>query len=127
MNYKLCLFLININIIYSYIKLPFKTFKIDNINDIYYNYLYINLDIGVPKTNTTKLLLTQRQHSYYIYDSITYSNVSYNPRYSSRYRTLLDYSFELTSSDCHEGLFSMDTFFLVISVKLILMKSLILR
>ena len=112
MKYNLCLCLIIINIIYSYIKLPFKTFKVDNINNLYYNYLYINLDVGVPKQNATKLFLTQGKHSFYIYDSKSYSNVSYNPGYSSGYRAILDDPVELTTSDCYKGVFSMDTFFI---------------
>ena len=112
MKYNLCLCLIIINIIYSYIQLPFKTFKVDNINNLYYNYLYINLDVGVPKQNATKLFLTQGKHSFYIYDSKSYSNVSYNPGYSSGYRAILDDPVELTTSDCYKGVFSMDTFFI---------------
>ena len=111
MKYFFCLIFINLILIFSYIKLPFKTFEIDDIDHLYNNYIYINLDTGIPPQNNTKLVLKQGKYSFYLYDSDIYTNTSYNKKYSTKYRTLVDDIFELTTSNCHKGIFSMETFF----------------
>ena len=107
----LCLILMNINIIVSYIKLSFKTYKSDNYDYLFYNYLYINIDVGIPKQDNIKLVLKQSKYSFYLYSSKSFSNVSYNSKSSTKYKELLDENFDLTSSNCLNGIFSKDTFF----------------
>ena len=101
----------NINIIVSYIKLSFKTYKSDNYDYLFYNYLYINIDVGIPKQDNIKLVLKQSKYSFYLYSSKSFSNVSYNSKSSTKYKELLDENFDLTSSNCLNGIFSKDTFF----------------
>ena len=112
MKFFLFKFLINLKIIFSYIELPFMTYKKDFIYYFINNYIYINLDVGIPKQNNTKLLLNQGKFSFYLYDNNIYPNASYNFKLSKRYRTLLDDEFELSSSNCAKGKFSMETFFI---------------
>ena len=112
MKYYLSLVLVNINIIYSYIKLPFKTYNSDDINYFYNNFLYINLDIGLPKQNYSKIVLKQGRYNFFLYDNTIYSSASYNSKSSTRFHTLVDDIFELTSSNCLKGISSMDTFFI---------------
>ena len=107
----LCLILMNINIIFTYIKLSFKTHKSDNYDYLFYNYLYINIDVGIPKQDNIKLVLKQSKYSFYLYNNNFFSNVSYISKSSSKYKALLNENFDLTSSNCLNGIFSKDTFF----------------
>ena len=111
MKHFLALILINLNFVFSFIKLPFRTHEIDHIDYLYNNYIYINLDIGIPPQNNTKLVIKQGKYSFYIYDSDTYSNISYIKKSSTKYRAFVDEKFELTTSNCKKGISSMDTFF----------------
>lgn len=112
MKFYLSLLLIKINFIFSYIKIPFKTFELNDINNLYNNYVYINLDIGIPQQNNTKIVLKQGKYSFFLYDNNKYINASYNYKLSKTYRKVLDEKLEFTSSTCFEGLFSQDTFYI---------------
>ena len=111
MKYFLCLILVNLKLIFPYIKLPFKTLEIDHIDYLYNNYIYINLDLGNPPQNNTKIVLKKGKYFFYLYDSDIYSNISYNKAFSTNYRTLVDEKVELASSNCKQGILSMETFF----------------
>ena len=106
------LIILYINLIYSYIKLPFETYKTSNFSDFFNNYIYTNIDIGLEPRTNIKLLLKQSSYSFYIYDNNYYSNIIYNYKNSSRYRNILEYEFEFSSSGCQYGIFSMDTFYI---------------
>ena len=112
MKFYVNLLILNINFIFSFVRLPFKTFKSNDINNLYYNYLYINLDIGIPKQKEMKIILKQGKYSFFLYDNNKYTNVSYDNKYSQSYRRILDEKFELSSSSCSEGLFSQETFYI---------------
>ena len=113
-KYFFYLILLNINSIFSYIKLPFQTYKykILNYTNIINNYIYTNIDIGVPPIKFNRLLLKQGSYSFYYYDNNYYPNIKYNYKNSSRYRSILDEKFEFISSNCHYGIFSMDSFYI---------------
>ena len=106
------LLILCINLIYSYIKLPFETYKSSNFSDFFNNYIFTHLDIGLQPRINIKLLLKQSSYSFYVYDNNYFSNISYNYKNSSRYRNILEYEFEFKSSVCQSGIFSMDTFYL---------------
>ena len=109
------LIILNINSVFSFIKLPFKTYKINtsNLTEFFNNYIFTTtIDIGLPPKNNSRILLKQKSYSFYIYDNNYYPNVNYNYKNSSRYKTILDEHFEFISSGCHYGIFSMDTFYI---------------
>ena len=112
MKYYLSLFLLNINIIFTYIKIPFKTYKSDDINSFFNNYLYIELDIGLSKQNNSKILFKKGKYSFYLYDNNFFSKVSYNNKASISYRKLSEEILELTTSTCSKGILSTETFFI---------------
>ena len=108
MKFLIYIFIININLafIYSYLKIPFKTFssdKISKINKLQNNYIYINLTMGFPSQNNNKILLKQGKYPFYIYD-----NNSYSFKNSKTYKIIENESSNITNSLCKKAIFMMD-------------------
>ena len=104
--------LVYINIIFSYINIPFKTYESDDINNLFYNFIYVKVDIGEPRQNNTKLVLNQGSYPFFLYDKNIYSNVLYDFQSSNKYTPLDDIKVEVPSKSCKTGAYSMDTFYI---------------
>ena len=97
----------NLTFIFSYLKIPFKTFdsdKISKINKIKNNYIYINISLGFPNQNQSKISLNQEKDPFDIY-----INHSYFYENSKTSKAISNEDFELTNNLCKKGIFISDT------------------
>ena len=101
---------INSNFIFSYLKIPFKTFdsnKLSRINKLQNNYIYINISLGFPNQYQTKILIKQEKYHFHIY-----INSSYLYSKSQTYSAITKESFDITNSLCKKGLYVNDIMYL---------------
>jgi len=112
MKFFIFCLLIYIKIICSYINIPFKTYKSDDINNLFYNFIYVNIDVGEPRQNNSKLVLNQGSYPFVLYDKKIYSNVLYDSQSSNKYIALENNKFEISSKSCKTGIYSMETFYI---------------
>ena len=97
----------NLTFIFSYLKIPFKTFdsdKISKINKIKNNYIYINISLGFPNQNQNKISINQEKDPFDIY-----INHSYFYENSQTSKSISNEDFELTNNLCKKGIFMSDT------------------
>ena len=109
MKYFIYIILISTNLtfIFSYLKIPFKTFdsdKISKINKIKNNYIYINISLGFPNHNQNKISINQEKDPFDIY-----INHSYFYENSKTCKVISNEDFELTNNLCKKGIFMSDT------------------
>ena len=102
-------FLININIslIISYLKIPFKTFYSENMYSTdkkRVNYIYISMNMGIPKQNLNKIILKQENYPFFLYD-----NCSYSYKNSQKCKIIQEELTDKSSSNCKKGIYLMDS------------------
>ena len=102
-------FLININIslIISYLKIPFKTFYSENMYSTdkkRVNYIYITMNMGIPKQNLNKIILKQENYPFFLYD-----NCSYSYKNSQKCKIIQEELTDKSSSNCKKGIYLMDS------------------
>ena len=108
MKYLFIIYILNIYLvlIFSYIKIPFKTLntdKVNKLNQLMNNYIYIefNLDLNNNNNNTKKILLKQEKYDFFLYNkSSTYKN-------TKKYEII-----EIKNSLCKKGALIKDNIYL---------------
>ena len=97
--------IINQSLINAYLKIPFKTYPINKIpkERLGNNYIYININIGLPNQKPKDIVIKQEKYQFYI------RNESYSSQTS---KILSDENFEVKNSICRKGLYLMDNIYL---------------
>ena len=104
--------LININLfpIFSYLKIPFKTYSSDKLptnKKLINNYIYLNINLGFSNTKQTKLLIKQEKYHLFLYE-----NSSYSYKNSQSCKILVNENYEIKNSACAKGIFLNDIMYL---------------
>jgi hypothetical protein len=64
MKYLFIIYILNIYLIFSYIKIPFKTLntdKVNKLNQLMNNYIYIEFNLDLNNNNNTKKILLKQK------------------------------------------------------------------
>ena len=103
---KNCIYIIilsiNFSFIFTYIKIPFKTFiwgnKID-LSKFKNNYIYINISMGLPNLipNQNRILIQQEKYHFYFYKNHSYP-----------YDKIISNEIDINNSLCKKGIYMND-------------------
>ena len=111
MNYLIIyifILIINQSLIYSYLKIPFKTLeaKQESIHSFSNNYIYFNLSLGYPIQTSKNIVVKQERYHFYI------RNESFSYEKSKTNKIISNENFEINNCICRKGLFLMDNIYM---------------
>ena len=102
------LLIINQSLIYSYLKIPFKTLGANqvSIHSFSNNYIYFNLSLGYPIQTSKNIVVKQERYHFYI------RNESFSYEKSKTNKIISNENFEINNCICRKGLFLMDNIYM---------------